>query len=56
MSKIKTVSSSDKNIFEDKVNELLNSGYSLMSASCRFVNNDKYDYCDVWQAILITKN
>lgn len=50
---IKVVEESKPNVFEEKVNELLKMGYKISSTSCGFVNSEAYDFCSVYQAILI---
>ena len=53
MKKIKTIHFSDEGEFDKKVNEMLNEGYDILSTSCGFVNSERYDFCGVYQAILI---
>lgn len=50
---IKVVDETEINVFETKVNELLKMGYKISSTSCGFVNSEAYDFCSVYQAILI---
>mgnify|MGYP000947344460 FL=1 len=50
---IKVVDESKPDVFEEKVNELLKMGYKISSTSCGFVNSEAYDFCSVYQAILI---
>ena len=50
---IKTIHFSDEGEFDKKVNEMLNEGYDVLSTSCGFVNSERYDFCGVYQAILI---
>ena len=50
---IKAVISSDAVKFESEVNELLSDGWAIESTTCGFVNSDKYDFCDHYQAILM---
>ena len=52
---IKTVESSDKDKFGVEVNELLNNGYRIMTTNCGFANSEKYDFCALYQAILIMR-
>ena len=47
------VDESRPDVFEEKVNELLKMGYKISSTSCGFVNSEAYDFCSVYQAILI---
>lgn len=46
------IEESDKERFEFKLHDALMEGYKLSSSSCGFVNDTKYDYCGLWQAIL----
>ena len=39
--------------FETNVNELLNSGYKLMSSYCKIINRKKHGTYTVWTAIMI---
>lgn len=50
---VKTIETSDKDKFEQQVNELLNQNFKLSSSSCGFVNSKEYDFCPLYQAILI---
>ncbi len=50
---IKVVDETKINVFEVKVNELLKMGYKISSTSCGFVNSEAYDFCSVYQAILV---
>lgn len=50
---IKVVHSSDEVKFTEQVNNLLNEGWTINSTSCGFVNSAQYDFCSVYQAILI---
>ena len=52
---IKTISESNSNEFENKVNDLLDDGYKISSSSCGYVGevgNSVYD-CEYWMAILV---
>lgn len=53
MAKVKTINTPDENKFESKCNELLTDGWKILSTSCGFANSEKYDFCSVWQAILV---
>lgn len=53
---IKVVESSNKDKFESLTQDLMNQGYKISSTSCGFVNSEKYDFCDSYQAILIKDN
>lgn len=51
---IVTISESNNNIFENKVNDLIDDGYKIISSSCGYVGevgNNVYD-CEYWMAIL----
>lgn len=51
---ITTVSESNSNEYENKVNDLLNEGYKVLSTSCGYVGEvggSVYD-CEYWMAIL----
>ena len=56
MQKIITVESCDKKKFEDEVNELLSQGYKMCTCSCGFIDNERYDFCSSYQAVLIVDN
>ena len=56
MEKIKTISSSNQEEFENKVNDLLADGYVISSTSSGFVNSESYGFCDNWQAILVKRS
>lgn len=52
---ITTVSENNNNEFINKVNDLLDDGYKILSTSCGYVGevgNSVYD-CEYWMAILI---
>lgn len=49
-----TISEYDSDIFESKVNDLVDEGYKIISSSCGYVGevgNSVYD-CEYWMAIL----
>ena len=50
---IKVLSSASEDVFENHVNILLGDGWQILSASAGFVNSEKYDFCSVYQAILV---
>ena len=56
MQKVVTISESQQGEFEDKVNDYLSRGYSILSTNCGFVQSEAYDFCNVWNAILITSD
>jgi hypothetical protein len=39
--------------FVERVNFNLKRGYKISSTSCGFVDSSEYDYCSVYQAILV---
>lgn len=52
---IKTLSESNSNEFENKLNDLLDDGYKISSSSCGYigeVGSNVYD-CEYWMAILV---
>jgi hypothetical protein len=53
MANIKIVDEFMSSVFEDECNKLLNEGYKLLSSSCGFIDNERYDYCSVYKAIFI---
>lgn len=51
---IKTINESNSNEFENKINDLLDDGYKILSSSCGYVGEvggSVYD-CDYWMAVL----
>lgn len=50
---IKVVTSSDEDKFTEQVNTLLSEGWAIESTNCGFVNSEKYDFCNVFQVILM---
>ena len=50
---VKVIEESDYTAFETKCNTLLEEGYKVIAASCGFVNSEKYDFCNAYQAILV---
>ena len=53
MKLIKTIETYDKDKFEMYSDNLTSQGFILSSSYCGFVNDPKYDYCSVYQAIFI---
>lgn len=51
MKLIKVIETYDKDKFEMYSDNLTSQGFILSSCSCGFVNDEKYDYCSVYQAI-----
>lgn len=50
---MKIVETSDHTEFENQVKGYLSQGYKISSTNCGFVNSEKYDFCSIYQAILI---
>jgi hypothetical protein len=50
---IETISESNEGRFKEKVNLLVVNGYKINSTHCGYADDPKYDFCDIWQAILI---
>ncbi len=53
MSEITVIEANSKKEFIDKVNLKLQQGFKISSTNCGFVDSEQYDYCSVFQAILI---
>lgn len=47
------ISQSSESEFENMVNAYLKEGWKLSSTSCGFMNNELYNFADVYQAILV---
>lgn len=47
------IEANSKTEFVGKVNFNLERGYKISSTSCGFVDSSEYDYCSVYQAILV---
>lgn len=50
--KIKVIYETEPELFEKKVNELLEQGYCILSSSCGYKNSEEYNFCSTYQAIL----
>lgn len=55
MNLIKAIEVSDKDKFEIYCNNLISQGFTISSSNCGFVNDSKYDFCNVYQAIFTRK-
>jgi hypothetical protein len=55
MGNIQIVEKQDKDEFKKACDELLKRGYQLSSSSCGFVNSGEYNFCNVYQAVFISK-
>lgn len=53
MEEIIVIEANSKPEFVGKVNFNLERGYKISSTSCGFVDSAEYDYCSVYQAILV---
>lgn len=53
--RIKIVEDNDKDEFEEKVNVLLNTGYTILSSNCSMINSEAYDFANYYQAMLLTE-
>lgn len=47
------IEANSKTEFIGKVNFNLERGYRISSTSCGFVDSEEYDYCSIYQAILV---
>jgi len=50
---IEVVETSDPDKYKAQMNKLLAEGYRISSTSCGFVNSEQYDFCGMYQAILV---
>lgn len=50
---IKIVAHSEKEKFEDEVNKLLKTGYTILSSNCSMINSEAYDFANYYQAMLL---
>ncbi len=52
---IKVIENSDKDKFEQEVNDFLLQGFMVSSTACGFIQSEAYDFCHSYQAILVKK-
>ena len=51
--KLKVVNEQGEQTFMNICNKLLNEGWKISSTYCGFVQSEKYDFCNSYQAILV---
>lgn len=47
------VDESNERTFEATIKALIDKGYRLHSSSCGFVQSERYDFCNSYQAIMV---
>jgi len=50
------IESTDVSEFKNNVTELLQQGYTILSSNCGFINSEQYNFCSIYQAILVKEH
>ena len=51
--RIETIESNDMAEFTSQVNTYLEEGWTISSTSCGFANSEAYEFCSIYQAVLV---